>query len=331
MIGGTRNLGLSIVELLVQRGHSVTVFNRGITAGNLPAGVERLFGDRGNPRGLQNACRNRTFDAVVDTTLYTGADTSPAIDALKDKTGHYIFISTGQVYLIRTAVQRPFREEDYAGEIMPAPRRDNVSDYRNWLYGKDKRDAEDLLFQAWTKSGFPVTSLRLPMINSERDHYGRVLGYVRRLEDGGPVLVPEENGLYLRHVYGEDVAQAIVGLIESGRGKGQALNLSQDETISLEDFLACVAEMLAAGLRIARVPRARLESRGLLPSCSPFSDPWMSALDNSRSKDEFGVRYTPWREYLRTIVLHYKNNPALVPEGYKTREQELRLAAELSS
>ena len=314
----------------MQQGHSVTVFNRGITAGDLPDEVERLFGNRSNPKDLQNAFRNRTFDAVVDTTLYTGADTGPTINALKDKTDHYIFISTGQVYLIRTGVERPFREEDYDGEVMPAPLQTNVSDYKNWLYGKDKRDAEDLLFQAWKQNGFPVTALRLPMVNSERDHYGRILGYVRRLEDGGPILVPEGNGLPLRHVYGEDVARTIVSLIESGRGKGQALNLSQDETVSLEDFLARVAEILSAKLKIVRLPRAKLESDGLLSSCSPFSDPWMSALDNSRSKMEFGIRYTPLQRYLQTIVLHYKNNSPLIPEGYKTRPQELRLAAELS-
>ncbi len=167
------------------------------------------------------------------------------------------------------------------------------------------------------------------MVNSERDHYGRILGYVRRLEDGGPILVPEGNGLLLRHVYGEDVARAIVYLIESGRGKGQALNLSQDETISLEDFLARVAEILSSELKIIRLPRTKLESAGLLPWCSPFSDPWMSALDNARSKTEFGVRYTPLQKYLQTIVLHYKNNPALVTDGYKIRQQELRVAAEL--
>jgi len=314
----------------VKRGHSVTLFNRGVTAADLPNEVERLFGDRSNPRDLQNAFRNRTFDAVVDTTLYTGADTRPTIDALEDKAGHYIFISTGQVYLIRTGVERPFREEDYEGELMPAPPEKNVSDYNNWLYGKDKRDAEDLLFQAWKQSGFPVTALRLPMVNSERDHFGRILGYVRRIEDGGPILIPEGNGLPLRHVYGEDVAQAVVDLIESGQGKGQALNLSQDETVSLEDFLACVAEILSVKLKIVRVPRAKLESAGLLPSCSPFSDPWMSALDNARSKTECGLRYTPLQQYLQTIVLHYKKNSALVPEGYKTRKLELRVAGELS-
>jgi nucleoside-diphosphate-sugar epimerase len=223
---------------------------------------------------------------------------------------------------------RPFREADYEGELIPAPAKENSSDYENWLYGKGKRDAEDLLFAARNQDRFPVTSLRLPMVNSERDHYGRILSYVRRLEDGGPILVPAGDALSLRHVYGADVAQAIVALIESGRGKGQAINLSQDETISLPDFLAMVAEMLSVKLRIVRVSRTRLESLQLLPQCSPFSGPWMSALDNERSKAEFGIRYTPLAEYLQKIVQYYKNNPHLISEGYNSRELELRVAAE---
>jgi len=304
------------------------VFNRGITASDLAPEVERLHGDRSNKKDLQTALGGRSFDAVIDTTLYTGADTLPTIEVLKQRTGHYIFVSTGQVYLIRKGLTRPFREADYEGELIPAPAKENSSDYANWLYGKDKRDVEDLLFAVWNRDRFPVTSLRLPMVNSERDHYGRILGYVRRLKDGGPILVPAGDGLSLRHVYGADVALAIVDLVESGQGKGQAINLSQDETISLPDFLAMVAGMLSVKLKIVPVSPTRLESLQLLPQCSPFSDPWMSALDNSRSKSEFGIRYTPLVEYLQKIVQNYQNNQHLIPEGYKNRDLELRVAAE---
>ncbi|HWZ44935.1 MAG TPA: NAD-dependent epimerase/dehydratase family protein, partial [Candidatus Saccharimonadales bacterium] len=220
-----------------QHGHGVTVFNRGVTPGVLPAGVERLYGDRSRKQDLEKAIGQRRFDAVIDTTLYTGAEALTAIEELKDRTGHFIFISTGQVYLIRKGVARPFREEDYDGEVMAAPPEDHDSDYHNWAYGFHKREAEDHLFRAWGEHGFPVTSLRAPMINSERDHYHRILGYLRRMQDGGPLLLPDEQALAVRHVYGDDVARAIVALVETGKGKGRAFNLSQDETVSLEQIL----------------------------------------------------------------------------------------------
>jgi nucleoside-diphosphate-sugar epimerase len=312
--------------MLQQRGHTVTVFNRGVTPGALPPGVERLYGDRGKKRELAKAIGSRTFDAVIDTTLYTGAEALTAIEELKDRAGHFIFISTGQVYLIRKGVARPFREEDYDGEVMAAPPAERESDYRNWAYGFHKREAEDHLFRAWHEHGFPVTSLRAPMINSERDHYHRILGYLRRMQDGGPLLLPDEQALAVRHVYGDDVARAIVALVESGNGKGRAFNLSQDETVSLEQILGMIAELAGVKLRLQRVPRAKLEELGLLPHCSPFSDLWMSELDNRRSKQELGVQYTPLAEHLQKIVRHYKNNPQLQADGYRTRQAEQQLA-----
>jgi nucleoside-diphosphate-sugar epimerase len=328
IIGGTRNLGLSLVELLCERGHSVTAFNRGVTSADLPAGVERLYGDRSRKQDLERAIGQRSFDVVIDTTLYTGADALAAIEVLKQRTGHYIFISTGQVYLIRKNLSRPFREEDYDGDLITPPAPQHESDYRNWLYGINKREAEDHLFHAWEKDGFPITSLRAPMINGERDHYGRILGYLRRMQDGGPILLPEDAGLPLRHVYCPDVARAAVDLAETGRGRGRAFNLSQDETVSLDEFLVMLAELVPAKLQVVRAPRTRLEELKLLPNCSPFSGSWMSGLDNRRSKEELGVVYTPLAKYLASIVMHYKDNPKLMPEGYEARDLELQLRTE---
>lgn len=325
IIGGTRNLGLSLVELLRERGHSIVVFNRGITSNaNLPADVERLYGDRSRRQELEHTLSSRSFDAVIDTTLYTGAEALDAIEVFRRRTGHYILISTGQVYLVRKNVARPFREEDYEGELITPPPPQRESDYNNWLYGINKREAEDHFFRAWQDEQFPITSLRAPMIHGERDHFGRILGYLRRMQDGGPILIPEEPGSPLRHVYCPDVARAAVDLAETGRGKGRAYNLSQEETVILEEFLAMLAELVPTKLQIIRVPRDRLDELKLLPACSPFSGLWMSELDNRRSKGELGAIYTPLADYLKSVVDHYKNNPKLMPEGYATRHAELR-------
>jgi nucleoside-diphosphate-sugar epimerase len=290
--------------------------------------VERLYGDRSCKQDLERAIGHRTFDAVIDTTLYTGADALAIIAILKQRTGHYIFISTGQVYLVRKNLSHPFREEDYEGELIPPPPQERESDYSNWLYGINKREAEDHFFHAWEDHGFPITSLRAPMINGERDHHGRILGYIRRMQDGSPLLIPEGAGLPLRHVYCTDVARVAADLVETGRGKGRAFNLAQDETITLDEFLMMLADLILAKLQIARLPRARLDELKLLPNCSPFSGLWMSVLDNRPSKEELGVVYTPLAKYLKSIVGHYKSNPRLMPEGYATRNLELQLTIE---
>jgi len=326
IIGGTRNLGPSIVQALLQEGHEVAVFNRGQTRDNLPEEVERLRGDRTDPSQMKQALGGREFDLVVDTTLYTGAEAEAAVDLFSSRVGRYIFISTGQVYLVRLGVERPFKEDHYAGAVMAAPLKSDVSEYNNWLYGFDKRAAEDVFAHAWTERKFPFTSLRLPMVNSERDHYDRIYGYFLRLQDGEPILIPEDAGLPLRHIYGEDVVQAITRLTANGLGKGCAYNLAQDETLSLDQFLEMLAETMHRPLKTARVSREVLDREGLLPHCSPFSDPWMSSLDNARSKTELGVQYTPVAKYLKNLIGYYQAVPARKIEGYAQRANELKLA-----
>lgn len=326
IIGGTRNLGPSIVQALLERGMDVSIFNRGQTPDGLSPQIRRLRGDRSDPVQLKAAIGANDFDVVVDTTLYTETEAQAVVELLSERIQRYLFLSTGQVYLLRLGLKRPFKESDYAGPVMQQPPRDNDIDYRNWLYGHDKRQAEDVFASAWASARFPYTSLRLPMVHSERDHYHRIYGYVRRLQDGGPILVPEGPGLPVQHVYGHDVVQAILRLLESDKGKGEAYNIGQDESVSLDDFLQMLAGFVDAPLRILRVPREELESAGLLPDCSPFSGRWMSALDNARSKAELGIEYTPFADYLEKLARFFSRVPRRDFAEYSRREDELKLA-----
>ena len=326
IIGGTRNLGPSIVQTFLRDGHAVTVLNRGQTPDDLPREVERLRGDRTDPAQLKRALAGREFDLVIDTTLYTGPEAEAAVEVLAGRLGRYILLSTGQVYLVRLGARRPYKEDDYPGPVMAEPAKSDESTYENWLYGYDKRAAEDVFARAWAEQKFPYTSLRLPMVNSERDHYDRIYGYFLRLQDGGPILVPEDDGLPVRHVYGEDVVQAITRVASNELGKGRAYNVGQDETLSVEEFLKMLAEMMQRPLSLVRIAREELERHGLLPSCSPFSGRWMSSLDNERSKQELGIAYTPVRQYVQKLVSYFQSAPARKIQGYAQRAKEIALA-----
>jgi nucleoside-diphosphate-sugar epimerase len=323
IIGGTRNLGPSIVHALLQRGYEVAVFNRGQTRDDLPEEVERLRGDRTDPEQMKRALGGREFDLVIDTTLYNGPEAEAAVELCAGKVGRYIFLSTGQVYLVRVGAERPYKEEDYSGPVMAEPPKSDVSEYENWRYGFDKRAAEDVFARAWTRDKFPFTSLRLPMVNSERDHYDRIYGYFLRIQDGRPVLIPDEDGAPVRHVYGDDVVQAIVRLAENDFGKGCAYNIGQDETLSLKQFLELLAETMHCPVKIVRVSREELDREGLLPHCSPFSGRWMSSLENARSKTELGMRYTPVSIYVKKLVSYFQAVRQHTVEGYAQRPREL--------
>jgi len=165
----------------------------------------------------------------------------------------------------------------------------------------------------------------LPMVNSERDHFHRIAGYLARLRDGGPILIPEGPHLKLRHVYGGDVVRAVLQRSTAKGGYGEAYNLSQDEEVSIEAFLEMLAGVAGTGLRVERAPRERLELDRLLPDCSPFSGAWMSTLDNRRSKQELGMTYTPLAKYLSQLV-NCLSSEARVPPGYTRRPLELQIA-----
>jgi 2'-hydroxyisoflavone reductase len=327
IIGGTRNLGHFLTLSLLSRGHRVTLLNRGLTRDDLPASIPRLRADRCDEAQLRQALAGREFDAAVDTALYRGREARQVVDVLDGRVGRFVFISTGQVYLVRTGVARPFHEEDYAGPLMAEPQA-SISDLKDWRYGIEKREAEDVLAEAWKRLRFPATSLRLPMVASERDHYSRIHGYLLRLRDGGPLLLPRPPWLGVRHVDVYDVVAAIETLLAGSAGLGQAYNVSPDETLTLGAFLDLLAGIACVPKRTVLVDRALLESRALLPDCSPMSDAWMSELDNARGRSELGLSYTRVAETLRRIVAHYDAHPVPPPASYGRRAEELALLEE---
>jgi nucleoside-diphosphate-sugar epimerase len=322
IIGGTRFVGALLTYRLLARGDTVTLFNRGRTADPFGDRVEHLRGDRTTP-DLAQQVTGRRFDAVIDFAAYTGDDARGAIAALGDRAGHYVFISTGQVYLVREACPKPSSEGDYAGSVMPKPL--DLSEIEPWTYGVEKRAAEDALTAAWATSRFPSTRLRVPMINGERDPQRRMEGYLWRLLDGGPVLVPDGGLAIARHIYALDLAIAIARILGDERTFGEAFNLCQDETPTVWELIGLLGERLGAPDRRVAIPSSAL---GDLPvkEISPFTSRWMSHLDPARAKAILGFSHRPLGSYLDSMVASFlARHETEPPAGYRHRNAELRL------
>ena len=325
ILGGTRNLGHSAALSLLEAGHNVAILNRGLTPDDLPRRIERIRGDRSDDRSMRAAIGSRSFDLVLDNTTYTEREARQAVGLFDGKVGRYVFVSSGQVYLVRENISRPFREDAYDGPVMAEPGQSST-DHAAWLYGIDKRLAEQVFMDAGQVLDFPFTTLRLPMVASERDHYGRIQAYVARLLDGEPIILPDEKGLPLRHVYVADVARLVTQLVASKDGIGESFNVSCGASLALAEFLDLLSKAAGARLSIVRAKRKELEALGLLPDCSPFSGRWMSELDASLAESAFGFTFTPPSRYLPSIVADYRDrwaNNAMVPDSYRQREAEL--------
>jgi nucleoside-diphosphate-sugar epimerase len=325
VIGGTRFMGYGLTWRLLAGGHRVTLLNRGLTADPFGERVRRLRGDR-TTSDLGRLLEGQRFDAAVDLTAYTGHDVAGAVAALAG-VGHYVLISTGQVYLVRADCPHPAREEDYEGPLIPAP--SSAADRSEWEYGMGKRGAEDVLHEAWRERRFPGTVLRLPVVNGEKDPTRRLESYLWRLLDGGPLLVPEGGRTApLRHVYARDVVRAIPSLLGRTDTFGRAFNLCQEEAPTLPELLRLLARVLGTEVQLVEVPLAELEGAGLTArGVSPFSSRWISYVDPARAKAELGFRATPLPEAMESIVASFLAHlPEHPPESYAHRPRERELA-----
>jgi len=329
IIGGARNMGYYLAKQLIESGHTLTMLYRGVVNDDLPDTVHRLHADRTDTNQLRRALLAKSFDIVVDFALYEGTQTEDILEIFDGDVGQYLVISTGQVYLVREGIQRPFREEEYDGRVMPAPK-ENTFSYEEWKYGMQKREVEDKLHHAWAESNFPYTVFRLPMVNSGRDQFNRLYNYYLRLQDGGQILVPETPNYPLNHVYVMDVIRAIMQVINTGDGKGEAFNIAQDESVTLPEFLELLGDLVGNKPQIVRAKRSDLEANGFLPDCSPFSERWMSELDNTKSKEMLDMSYTALPDYLEELVEYFRENNIPEPLTYRRRRAELQYLEQLT-
>jgi nucleoside-diphosphate-sugar epimerase len=327
IIGGNRFVGLLATWRLLAGGHQVTLLNRGTRSDPFGAAVERLIVDRTGSE-LAGRLAGRRFDAALDLAAFTGEDGHRIAEALSGRVGHYLMVSTGQVYLVRQACPRPAREEDYDGPVLARP--EDPADHEDWAYGMGKRACEDALIAAG-RAGFPATRLRIPMVNGPLDYHRRLEGYLWRLLDGGPLLVPDGGAHRVRHVAGEEVARLLCELIGREETFGRAYNLAQEETPTLLSLLGGLRDLLGSRAELVPVPARRLEAAGLVPvEVSPFSGRWMSFLDPGRSQRELGFRHAPLDRVLHAAVASFLAHPPTDrPKGYARRAGELALAREV--
>jgi len=327
IVGGNRFLGHELALRLVAAGHTVTLFNRGTLEDALGSRVERLRGDR-KTDDFERRLAGRDFDAAVDFAAFDAEDGRRAAETLEGRVGHYLAISTGQVYLVRESCPRPARESDYQGPLLPQPQ--DAFDRGQWDYGIQKRGLEDALALAWERRCFPATRLRIPMVSGERDHFRRLERYLWRLLDGGPLLLPGGGERVTRHVYSGSVVKAIQSLLGREASFGRAYNLAQDETPTLRELLTALASLLGAEARLVDVSLDALRAAGLdALLLSPFSGQWMSFLDPGLAKAELGFRHEPLASYLDKILTSFLAHPPTdPPPGYEHRAKERQLAGD---
>ena len=197
VLGGSRFLGPWLVEELVRCEHAVDVLNRGTTPAEFPPSVGRLYADRQDSQQVGAALAGRDYDVVYDVSGLAPPETQTTMELLRDRVGHYIYVSTSAVYERRWTA--PVTEDFPYNEV------------EGLAYGRNKAATEQLLLKAYRDIRFPVSVVRPWMVFGPGNSIpSREQLVFLRVQSGRPVFLPYNGYIHIQYGHVEDLARAMV-------------------------------------------------------------------------------------------------------------------------
>jgi nucleoside-diphosphate-sugar epimerase len=232
VVGGSQFNGFALVQELVRRGHDVTVLNRGRTGAPFPDGVTRLTADRTDEARMRDVLGREEYDCVHDMCAYHPEDVGLMIDLLRDRVGHYVFVSSTVIYA--------------RASVLPITEESAVDRSEHQIeYGLHKLLCEDRLLEAFASSGFPATTVALSMVMGPRnivpDREQRM--FVRLLQ-GRPVLVLGRGRALGQVGDVDDQAEALCAVMGQPVTFGQRYNLTGGQYFSDEGYVDVFADVV---------------------------------------------------------------------------------------
>jgi 2'-hydroxyisoflavone reductase len=258
ILGGTGFIGPYQVRYALERGHQVTIFNRGRSAPGLFPGVEELVGDRAT--GDLSALEGRSWDAVIDNSASTSDAPTWVRDAgrvLGDRVGQYLYISTRSVYADLSAVP--------ATVDAPLRTRENTPNWQEgqpYPYGLAKALAEG---EARAAFGSRTTIVRPGLIVGPGDETDRFTYWPVRIERGGEILAPgDPHADRVQVIDVRDLCEWAVRLCEV-HTFGTFMGVGPENGRSMSELLYGIASVVSTPLTWTWVPREFLAEQGFRP------------------------------------------------------------------
>lgn len=258
ILGGTGFIGPWQVRYALERGHEVTIFNRGRSGSGQFEGVEELVGDRAE--GTLDALKGRRWDAVIDNS----ASRSDAPDWVRDSAGllkeaadQYLFVSTRSVYGDLSQVPATVDMPLLTKETTP-----NWEEGKRYPYGLAKALAEGEALAAFEDR---TTIVRPGLIVGPGDPTDRFTYWPVRIERGGEVLAPGdpvEDRVQVIDV--RDLCEWAIRLCEA-RTYGTFMGIGPENGRSIAEVLYGIAGVTSAPIDWTWVPAAFLAEHGLRP------------------------------------------------------------------
>jgi 2'-hydroxyisoflavone reductase len=232
VLGGTQFVGRAVAEAALERGHELTLFNRGRTNPGLFPDAEHLTGDRG---GDLSALEGRSFDAVIDTSGYAPEAVRASVDALPR--AHYVFVSTISVY----------------ADFSRGPDEESPVHASGSGYGELKAACEREL---------PVGALivRPGLIVGPHDPTYRFSYWVDRIAAGGDVLAPEPRDHLVQVIDARDLA---AWLVRSAEERLSGVLNAVGPARPMEDLLETIRDATGNDARLRWLAADLLLAKGI--------------------------------------------------------------------
>ena len=270
VIGGTQFLGRHLVNVALERGHTVTLFNRG-NRNPFPQ-LETIKGDRDPDKGNGlDALKHRDFDAVIDPSGYVPRMVKASAELLKDHAKHYTFISSVSVY---AGFSEPTDED--------APLAKLEDETTEAVTGETYGGLKVLCEQA-AESVFPgqTLNIRPGLIVGEFDPTDRFTYWVERVARGGTILAPATPELETQFIDAADLATWTIRMVE--RSATGIFNATGNTT-TIGQVLETIKSTLEADANFEYVPDAFLLERNVNPWMGEDSLPlWIPAKETESS------------------------------------------------
>ena len=203
ILGGTRFVGRHMTRAALERGHTVTLFNRGNSNPELFSNTEEVEKLRGDRDGDMSALEGRTWDAVIDTSGYVPRIVKRSAELVKAE--HYVFVSSISVY--------PDDLPLHADESAPVRQLDEptTEEVTGETYGGLKVLCEEVV-----KEVFPDAALilRPGIVAGPFDPTDRLAYWPHRVDEGGEVLAPEGPDVPIQFIDARDLAKFAVASTE---------------------------------------------------------------------------------------------------------------------
>lgn len=254
VLGGTAFLGPAIVRAALSRGHTLTLFNRGRTNPHLFPGVEKLRGDR---NGDLAALKDRSWDAVIDTSAYVPRVARLSAALLRESVKHYIFVSTISVYPGFGTSNEAITEQTPVGQLPDV----SVEKVTGETYGPLKA-----LCEAAVEAEMPgrTTAVRPGLIVGPEDPTDRFTWWPARVARGGDIAAPGDGSAPVQVIDVRDLGAWLVQVAEQGTmGCFNAVGFDGD--VSFMEFLHGLKCALNTRARFTWVPEDVLAAEGVAP------------------------------------------------------------------